>query len=548
MRFLYFTVCFLFLSSFSFAQTIIKELEERGEAKVKIALDEFYGIANRHALSVDEVHGDSVLLYINNKQFLKLTKQGVNCVLVPFRNNTRSIIMASAQSEMVNWDKYPTYELYVEMMQYYAQTYSEVCKLDTIGLSEGGRLLLALKISDSVNVDEPEPEVFLTSSMHGDELTGYVLMLRLVDSLLSNQVEPGIESLIKNTELWINPLANPDGAYFLGNHTVSEATRNNKNNLDLNRNFPDFVYGEHPDGEAWQAETMAMMNFMQERNFVLSANFHGGIELMNYPWDCKYERHADNDWFYFVSREYADTAHLVDKYYMTAFDDGVTNGADWAVISGGRQDYVTYFCGGREITMEISSVKLVDSYKLPYYWEVNKQSLINYIRQAQYGVNGLVTDAEGVPLKAKLFLENHDKDSSWIYSEAETGAYFRMLKEGSYSMIISAHGYISKTIDFSVKDYEIEVLNIVLDTLLAGRDVALNNMKVYPNPASCELNYEQFPVKSVLNFYSMQGRLEKSLTIQEENGTIELSGLKSGYYLLQLVSKDKVLVQQLVVE
>jgi len=48
-----------------------------------------------------------------------------------------------------------------------------------------------------------------TSSMHGDELTGYVLMLRLIDSLLSTYgTNPRVTNLVNNFEIWINPLAN----------------------------------------------------------------------------------------------------------------------------------------------------------------------------------------------------------------------------------------------------------------------------------------------------------------------------------------------------
>jgi carboxypeptidase D len=36
------------------------------------------------------------------------------------------------------------------------------------------------------NTDEYEPEFMYTSTMHGDETVGYVLMLRLIDYLLTN--------------------------------------------------------------------------------------------------------------------------------------------------------------------------------------------------------------------------------------------------------------------------------------------------------------------------------------------------------------------------
>ena len=58
--------------------------------------------------------------------------------------------------------------------------------------------------------------------------------------------------------------------------------RYNANHLDLNRNFPDFF---HHNTARIQAETRAVMNWIQDTRFVLSANLHGGTLVANYPFD-----------------------------------------------------------------------------------------------------------------------------------------------------------------------------------------------------------------------------------------------------------------------
>ena len=83
----------------------------------------------------------------------------------------------------MDWQSYPTYTDYVAIMQAFAANYPSLCLLDTIGTSINGKLVLALKISDNVNTNETEPDVFYSSSIHGDELGGFVLMMRLADSL-----------------------------------------------------------------------------------------------------------------------------------------------------------------------------------------------------------------------------------------------------------------------------------------------------------------------------------------------------------------------------
>jgi murein tripeptide amidase MpaA len=98
--------------------------------------------------------------------------------------------------------------------------------------------MLAIQISDNVGVDEDEPSFLYTSSMHGNELTGYVLMLRLIDEILKGYgTNSKYTYLVNEVDIWINPLANPDGAYINGDNSVSGATRYNANGVDLNRNF-----------------------------------------------------------------------------------------------------------------------------------------------------------------------------------------------------------------------------------------------------------------------------------------------------------------------
>jgi hypothetical protein len=181
-------------------------------------------------------------------------------------------------------------------------------------------------------------------------------MLRLIDYLLSNYgTDPRVTGLVDNIEIWINPLANPDGTYAGGNNTVNGARRGNALFVDLNRNYPDPADGPHPDGLEWQDETVAFMQMAEEKHFVAGANLHGGAEVCNYPWDTWENLHADNDWWVYVCREYADTVHeYAVPGYMTDLDNGITNGFAWYWITGGRQDYMTYFQQGREFTLEIS--------------------------------------------------------------------------------------------------------------------------------------------------------------------------------------------------
>ena len=143
--------------------------------------------------------------------------------------------------------------------------------------------------------------------------------------------------MVDEIEIYINPLANPDGTYYTGSHSVNGAIRGNAYGINLNRNYPDPEDGPHPDGNDWQTETVHFMNFAEEHNFVLGANFHGGEEVLNYPWDTWAKLAADNAWWVFICREIADTVHEhAPPTYLEGFNNGITNGYQWYSIWGGR--------------------------------------------------------------------------------------------------------------------------------------------------------------------------------------------------------------------
>ncbi|MDA3865646.1 MAG: M14 family zinc carboxypeptidase [Salinivirgaceae bacterium] len=417
-------------------------------------------------MSIDAIEDGKITAYVNPGQLDKLNSLGYEYTIVPKPDLSKRVInMATTVAEMADWDRYPTYEVYVEMMEQFATDYPDICKLDTIGQTNDGRLLLTVKISDNVLEEENEAEVFYTSSMHGDETTGFVLHLRLIDYLLSNYgTDDEVDELVNNLEIWINPAANPDGTYASGNSTVSGSTRSNANGVDLNRNFPDPKGGDHPDGQSWQIETVAMMHFADEHSFVLSQNTHGGIELVNYPWDTWTRLHPDDNWWVRVSRDYADMAQANSPSgYMTAQNNGITNGAAWYIVEGGRQDYMNYFKQCREFVLEISDSKTLSTDLLPDYWGYNKQALLNYMKEAMYGIKGIVTNQDDEPLFAEIHLVDHDQDNSYVVTDPEIGDFHRMVEAGTYTVEVRSYGYVPQTLDnISSVDGEVTLFNVQL--------------------------------------------------------------------------------------
>ena len=477
----YFTLLLLtiFFSYFSVAQISEKQKSQhfldRNENFVEIKLSDNDISSQLEALDkliyIDSFNSaeNTVKAYVTKKQLEDFLELDYNfTVLTPPSMLLSKARLDNRSGKSVNdWDYYPSYSEYVDMMNQFVADYPDLCELVSIGETTNEHEILFVHISNNLGEDVDEPEFMYTSSMHGDELTGYVLMLRLIDYLLVNyNSNIQVTNLVNNIDIWINPLANPDGTYAGGDNSVYGATRTNANLIDFNRNFPDPEDGPHPDNHEYQVETLAFMDFADEHNFVMSANFHGGAEVVNYPWDTWARLAADDDWWQFVSREYADTVHeYAAAGYLTDLDNGITNGYQWYSINGGRQDYMNYFQYCREATMEISSTKLPPAIQLPLFWDYNYRSLLNYMNQAVYGVSGLVTDAtEGTPLKAKVFIQGHDLDESFVFSNLPVGNYNRLLKQGTYTLTFSAFAHFDKVIEnVNVEDYQATILDVALD-------------------------------------------------------------------------------------
>jgi len=305
------------------------ELDRRGEIYFSFQLNDLSQLSIlTKEISISNIKGNTVYAYANQKEFSVFSNKNLDYTVLSAPSELYPVKMSNEPKQVLTWNYYPTYTVYEILMQQFASDHPAICKLLTIATLPSGRKILALRISDNVDIEENEPEFLYSSSIHGDETTGYILMLHLADSLLTGYgINERITHIVNNFDITICPLANPDGTYKGGNSTIFGATRSNANSVDLNRNFPDPQDGPHPDGNSWQPETVAFMNFAGQNSFTMGTNFHGGAEVVNYAWDTWARLTADDAWWTFVCHEYADTVHLNSPPgYMTLYPSGITNG------------------------------------------------------------------------------------------------------------------------------------------------------------------------------------------------------------------------------
>ena len=472
-----------------------------------------------------------------------LSKQIPYTTYTPTRANVR---MAQNYDEMVtNWNRYPTYSTYLALMDTFQTRNPQLCKIDTIlAATPDNHSILCAHISNNLNDNEGKPSIFYTSTIHGDEVVGYYMMLRLIDLLLTNySTDTYITELVNNVDIWICPLHNPDGTYFASDDQINNgpiSIRYNHNWEDLNRVFPEI---DPPvTNDSYEPEVEAMMQFMEAHNFTLAANLHGGAEVFNYPWDSWttwQHSHADADWWEYVGHNFADTCHLYSATYMTEENNGVTEGGDWYVITGSMQDYHNWYLGTRHVTIEVCEDKVLSSNLLPNYWSYAQHSFLNFIAEADNGIHGTVTDSlTGEPLQALIYIANHDFDHSYVETTLPHGDYHRPIKAGLYTVTYSAEGYLPKTIITAVSDGEKLVQNVQLSQPV-GIAEHERTMVVYPNPAHDFLTVELADGTEIDNItlYDIQGRLvgrDNYSPLPSGIFKLDVRNLPAGTYILHI--------------
>jgi predicted deacylase len=318
-------------------------------------------LKNRPELTIDHVDNEGFELYGPKGLGKFLTK-----------NNIPHTVLEAASLKAAG--SYPAPEEVEKELKSVTAKFPEISKMFSIGKSAKGRNLWVVKLSANAKVDDDRPEFKYIANMHGDEIVGREIMVKFIKDLLAGYgSNPEITNLLDRVQIYIMPSMNPDGA--------AASRRGNGNNVDLNRDFPDFSTNDNKDTvEGRQPETVAVMNWQKERHFVLSANFHGGAEVVNYPWDTQAEKFPNEAYVKELSLEYSGLAPYIAA--STAFKNGITNGYAWYEVDGGMQDWSIYYRKDLQITIELSNDKWPSYSKVDYYYNQNKPALMKFIERA----------------------------------------------------------------------------------------------------------------------------------------------------------------------
>lgn len=209
--------------------------------------------------------------------------------------------------------KHHNYTTMTNILLSFNKAYPDITRLYSIGKSVEHRDLWVLEISDNPGTHEPgEPEFKYIGNIHGNEVVGKEILLLFIEKLLKGyKKDRVITQLINSIRIHILPSLNPDGyEKSLVGDCNSGLGRANANNYDLNRNFPDQYKSYLPF--ALQPETLAVVKWIHEYPFVLSASLHGGSLVANYPFDGnkkeidhEYSKSPDDEIFRHLAKVYS---------------------------------------------------------------------------------------------------------------------------------------------------------------------------------------------------------------------------------------------------
>uniref|UniRef100_A0A1B0AK14 Peptidase M14 domain-containing protein n=1 Tax=Glossina pallidipes TaxID=7398 RepID=A0A1B0AK14_GLOPL len=346
-----------------------------------------------------------------------------------------------------------------------ADNYPSITRLYSIGKSVQNRDLLVMELFAKPGEHLPNvPEFKYVANMHGNEVVGKEMLLLLTKYICESYMyDDRITKLVNNTRMHFLYSMNPDGYEIAREDDNTNAIgRENANNVDLNRNFPD-QYGTDRNNRVTEPEVKAVMNWTLSIPFVLSANLHGGSLVANYPFDdnandfndpfarlrdAKVSRKLnptdDHELFKHLAKVYSKahpTMHFgspCPKFKQEIFPDGIVNGAQWYSVTGGMQDWNYVRAGVMEITLELGCVKYPKASELLKYWKDNREPLLLFIEQVHNGLHGFVRSSIGNPVPQAAITMDGSRHT--VYSDTY-GDYWRLALPGRHNLTILADGF-----------------------------------------------------------------------------------------------------------
>ena len=208
-----------------------------------------------------------------------------------------------------------------------------------------------------------------------------------------------------------------------------------------------------------------------------------------------------------------------------------------------------------DLTIEASNTKWPSASSIPTYWGDNRQSLLDLVEAARFGIQGVVTDSHtGDPLDAVITVVGNAKP---VTTDPSCGDWYKLVDSGTYDLTFEAMGYEAQTITKIATTWGVStVVDVALDPVgVAAPDAAVASRieSVAPNPfnPATEIAFRVArggPVRiAVLDARGRHRRLLLEESVEAGPGRVWWDGrddaghvLASGVYFVRLQAADGV--------
>ena len=433
--------------------------------------------------------------------------------------------------------------------------------LDTIGFSTQENIpILAVKISDNVQVKEDEPRVLFIGQVHAEEILGVEIVMDLINDLLFP--DPSILShmniLKQYLDIWLIPTANPEGLNVV-HEGLDLSYRKNKRDLspsgpfpnnvfdydpsigndidgvDLNRNFSfNWAFGDtflEPDNSDYashydyykgeeafsEGEAQAIRDLALENDFVFSIVWHssrsGNLSekvFTSWKWEETKES-PDLGVMKSIADYFAGNISTEDgtSTYLSVFS-GSRNGKlhDWFYRETGCIQYLVE-CGTSNLQPDSTLIEDTIDRNKPAMVYLMDRAIGYYADAAQ--ITGKVFDANTNQPIEGVTVEVVEHTGSVLKPRLtnEFGRYRRILDVGTYDFSFRADRYQNQNISLVANNSGITEQNIYLNpSSLYQVNIRLVHESLSNHVASGilknEFREEQIDISSGDNYFELE--------------------------------------------
>lgn len=445
---------------------------------------------------------------VTNKDSLALSKRFDIAVratgeqLAKKRKAQAESIRASRLMRSSSTPRYIDYDTYVQELNDLQSRYPNIMKVVDLGKSQGAidgtpgfdHRIWGIKISDNVDVNEPEPGFLFVGEHHARETQTFPVTFAALKNLLENyESNPRIKKYVDTRQIFFIPLCNPDG-YTVATTENSMWRKNINSNgypvsfrsgsytgVDLNRNYrykwgenaPNILTKDTYRGPSIQSEpeVQAVINLADKEALAASITFHSYSEVILIPFNQESNTEAPVDDA--EVRRLANKMAQVMKKKSGYGTYEVGNAVELLGYGagGGMSDnmYVDYGIFTYCFELWDGSFQTPEN-QLPTLAANATKACNILLDRSDYSTIQGVVRADGNPIKAKIEisgLDDNPGDRCDYYSHSETGFYCRFPAPGNYTVSVTpeSNEYEKQEFEVTVGNDSITHLNVEFGTV-----------------------------------------------------------------------------------